>query len=744
MPVNGGVSLGTASGSIDISTRGVDNAERRVKGASANITRDLGGIGKGVGGLEDKFRKFDSFFGASLFFGAGVAGARIAGETIKAASDLTESINKTSVAFASSDKDILKWSEDSAKALGQSRQQALEGASSFGLLFRTMGLAPAVTAEMSIALVQLATDMASINNISPEEALTKLRAGLVGEVEPLRTVGVLLNAVAVEGKAMEMGLATTTKAITEQDKVMARYQLILEQTALTQGDFARTSGELANKQRILAANIADSQALLGKLLVPAASGGVGALNVWLEGQTRMFYTYAGVVERATDSFSDFLRATGVVAAVGGFMRDTGMLASTTNLPQVGRYERNAFLNPDRPTVAGPRFDDDQTALIRERYDAITELERESAADRLETVRDYGQAVGDIQRDYGQTLAREAQDFATSRLRAEADMLDSITDLHRDAARREADMAEDLARTISRSQADSAERIGEAREDANERLVEMEEDYAKDRERAAEDHRDKMLSAAGRLDAIALLEERKRWARESSDAKEAHDEQRDDLQEQLQERIDDENKALAKSIANAQEAHDRQLEDAREADAEREADMLADFEARKVREDEDRALRLQRMAEDHQARLDEMARQHQLDLEQIRIDEAAERALIEEESAKALVEAGVRNDKWIKENERVTQRAIEDYDRVQSNLALMAARMVGLTALTGGSRGHPSTADPYVNDPYYTGRSPGGTTLKTVNAQINITGDGMNEREVGEKMVEVLIDWLENQ
>ena len=51
------------------------------------------------------------------------------------------------------------------------------------------------------SLRPLAADLASFNNIDPTEALDKLRSGLVGEAEPLRSVGVLLNEAAVQAKA---------------------------------------------------------------------------------------------------------------------------------------------------------------------------------------------------------------------------------------------------------------------------------------------------------------------------------------------------------------------------------------------------------------------------------------------------------------------------------------------------------------------------------------------------------------
>lgn len=255
--------LKKSSGDVKKFTADVEKSGQRI-GAFGNIVQ---GVFQGIG---------QAIF-ASLVTGVRAAVGQI-DKSIKLASDLGESINKVNVAFGESGQEILDWSQNSAKALGQSRGQALEAASSFGLLFSTMGVGQKQSVEMSKGLVQLAADMASINNITPEEALEKLRAGLVGEVEPLRTVGVLLNAAAVEAKALELGLAPSTKAITEQDKVMARYALILEQTALTQGDFARTSDGLANSQRTLAGQLDDLSAKFGNFLLPIKTAFITGLS----------------------------------------------------------------------------------------------------------------------------------------------------------------------------------------------------------------------------------------------------------------------------------------------------------------------------------------------------------------------------------------------------------------------------------------------------------------------------------
>lgn len=185
-----------------------------------------------------------------------------------AASDLNESLNKVDVVFGDSAKSIRRWAEDASSSLLMSKQEALEAAGTLGSVFKASGLGVPEAAKMSKAMVQLAADMGSFNNVPTDEMLIAIRAGLVGEIEPLRKFGVLLNAATVEAKAIEMGLADANGEISEGAKVQARYALILEQTVDQQGDVGRTAGSAANRQKELRAKFMDTAAALGTSLIP--------------------------------------------------------------------------------------------------------------------------------------------------------------------------------------------------------------------------------------------------------------------------------------------------------------------------------------------------------------------------------------------------------------------------------------------------------------------------------------------
>jgi hypothetical protein len=188
--------------------------------------------------------------------------------SVDLASNLGETINKTEVVFGEAADQVLKFGDTSARALGMTKNAALGAAATYGNLLRAMGFTADESANMSTSLVQLAADLASFNNMDPEEVLTKLRAGLTGEAEPLKTLGVNLNQTRIESKALEMGLIKQKGQLDAATKAQAAYAIIMEDTALAQGDFARTSDGLANQQRILAAQWENAKTKLGTGLLP--------------------------------------------------------------------------------------------------------------------------------------------------------------------------------------------------------------------------------------------------------------------------------------------------------------------------------------------------------------------------------------------------------------------------------------------------------------------------------------------
>jgi hypothetical protein len=246
---------------------------------------------------------------AALGAAAGAMAIKIGKDAIGAASDFAEEISKARVIFGDASKDIEEFAETAADSLGQSKKQAVSAASTFATLGKAAGLTGKDLSKFSIGFVKLASDLASFNNTSPEDAIQAIGAALRGEAEPIRRYGILLNDATLKNEALALGLIKSTKeALSPANKVLAAQAAILKQTSDAQGDFARTSDGLANSQRILAANIEDVKITLGESLLPVAL-----------------------------KFSDFLKKT-LVPAIEGLVNGLTGQTKKSLVPSLGMFE----------------------------------------------------------------------------------------------------------------------------------------------------------------------------------------------------------------------------------------------------------------------------------------------------------------------------------------------------------------------------------------------------------------------
>lgn len=272
--------VGSAFVSIIPSARGF--GAKLGKEIDAPATKAGDSAGKKSGG---RFRSgfVSSLRGMAAPIAAAIGGVALVGlltGSVTAASDLGETVSKTSQIFGKEALPALQdFAKGAAKSLGQSQQGALDAVATFGVFGKSAGLQGPKLAGFSTKLTSLATDMASFGNTSPEEAVEAIGAALRGESEPIRKYGVLLDDATLRQEALRLGLVKTTKqALTPQQRVLAAQAAIFKQTSDQQGDFARTSGGLANQQRILSAQFQNTKVKIGNVLLPVVTRMVTAFN----------------------------------------------------------------------------------------------------------------------------------------------------------------------------------------------------------------------------------------------------------------------------------------------------------------------------------------------------------------------------------------------------------------------------------------------------------------------------------
>ena len=257
-----------------------DRAEKDAEGLKGKLSKAFGDMGKIAGGI------FMAEVGGQL--------AGMAVDTIKSsiglARDFNEIQSKSNTVFGESAKAINDWAASASTGFGQSKAQALNAASAFGNMFSQLGMGKQTAAEMSMKMTELASDFASFHNADITDVLQAQQAAFRGEYDALQKFVPTINAAAVQQEAMAETGKTNAAQLTAQEKAAATYTLMLKGAGDAQGDFDRTSGSLANQQRILSAQWQDLQVKIGQVLIPALTEIVTAINTKVIPAVRDFAT----------------------------------------------------------------------------------------------------------------------------------------------------------------------------------------------------------------------------------------------------------------------------------------------------------------------------------------------------------------------------------------------------------------------------------------------------------------------
>lgn len=185
-----------------------------------------------------------SFSGVGKKIGMALGAAALGGfvkDCLDLGSDLAEVQNVVDVSFTTMSSKVNEFAQNAASQFGLSETMAKQFAGTFGTMAQSMGLTEAAAYDMSTALTGMAGDVASFYNMSHEEAYTKLKSVFTGESESLKELGVIMTQTNLDQYALANGFGKTTAKMTEQEKVMLRYQYVMSSLSNAQGDFARTS-----------------------------------------------------------------------------------------------------------------------------------------------------------------------------------------------------------------------------------------------------------------------------------------------------------------------------------------------------------------------------------------------------------------------------------------------------------------------------------------------------------------------
>lgn len=238
-------------------------------GEDKTLSKTMGGLDRSSSKLSGTFKKM-GLAAATGFALLGAAAVKGGIDAIGKASDLNETLSKSSAIFGDNASAMDKWAKGAARSAGLSRQAALEAAAGFGDMFTQIGFTSDNAAKMSKDVVQMSADLGSFNNLDTADVADRMSAAFRGEYDSLQAVIPNINAARVESEALAKTGKKTAKELTAQEKAAAVLAIVHKDGSRAMGDFKKTSGGLANQQKILRAQFENLQGAIGQKLLPVA------------------------------------------------------------------------------------------------------------------------------------------------------------------------------------------------------------------------------------------------------------------------------------------------------------------------------------------------------------------------------------------------------------------------------------------------------------------------------------------
>lgn len=260
-----------------------------------DFKKQMGGIGSQaksmIGGI---FTKLGLVAAAAFSVTAMVGFGK---EAIKLASDLQEVQNVVDVAFGSMNTTINNFAKQAGEKFGLTELAAKKYTGTMGAMLKSTGLNQKQTAEMAMTVAGLAGDFASFYNLDAEDAFAKIKAGIAGETDGLKQLGINLSQTALQEYALTKGITKNVSTISQADQSLLRYELLMKRSTDAQGDFVRTSGSWANQVRIMQLRWGEFKASIGQGLMTLFTPVLKVLNTVLQYLVKVGQVFSQVMSK---------------------------------------------------------------------------------------------------------------------------------------------------------------------------------------------------------------------------------------------------------------------------------------------------------------------------------------------------------------------------------------------------------------------------------------------------------------
>lgn len=325
----------------------VDELQVIITANTEELRKEVDGANKNISGLQKSTKK--STDGMAAAFGklkvviAALGIGNLIKQSIQDGMEAIETESLFDTVMGDKGDEVKAWANSVADTLGLSTVAMQKNVATIYNMTTSMGVAEGNALKMSKGISVLANDMASFYNLDSEEAFNKLRAGLTGEAEGLKALGILVDENTVKQTAYSAGIAANGAELTQEQKVLARYVAVLNQTGNAQGDLARTLDSPSNMLRSLGQNVKNLSIAFSAILMPAVKFVLPWLNAFVKVTTDAVNGLVSLLGlNAEETSNEMQKMSGNAATTADGLEDANKQAKKLKKQLAGFDEMNVL------------------------------------------------------------------------------------------------------------------------------------------------------------------------------------------------------------------------------------------------------------------------------------------------------------------------------------------------------------------------------------------------------------------
>ncbi len=321
----------------------LEDEMEKAKKRSEEFARNMSEIGQGLIDVGDKMGEF------------GQKGLSVLESLVEKGSELNASTAQTEMVYGnlgSSVQKAIDSQSELASTYGLTERQMKSATTEIASYYKAMGFTDDAIADLLPSQAQLIADLSAFGDIPFEDALGDYKSALMGNHEAVDKYNIAIGESTINESEYAKSIGKTLSQMTEQEKIQARTNVMMEQSADYTGLAAQESEEFTAKAKLLKTQLSEAAGTIGETLLPAltplienVSKIVEKVVAWVEENPELTATIlgvVGVVSTLLAVLSPIITTVGMViisfgAIQGAIMGAGGAMAflTTTILPVVG-------------------------------------------------------------------------------------------------------------------------------------------------------------------------------------------------------------------------------------------------------------------------------------------------------------------------------------------------------------------------------------------------------------------------